>query len=88
MFDSAGEGSGEKEVGVDDDRGSSAAGTETKAPNSESADPGIPEYMEWRWAGAAELARVTDTGSKVGDARGVAGENKVANLSISASFWA
>lgn len=60
------------------DRGSCSAGTDTKDPNSESGDWGARCTASWDRSGK-------NRGPRTGEARGVAGENNVENLSNASS---
>lgn len=68
-------------LGVNSERGSSDAGTDTKEPNSESGDV-TDGKRRWEIVGRVFGGSGLLTGSRVGEARGVAGEKRVANLSI------
>jgi hypothetical protein len=66
------------------DNGSSVAETDTNEPSSES-DPKVSRRSRWYDRGREYVIGSTGSasiGSSVGDARGVAGEKRVANLSM------
>ena len=67
-------------------KGSSAAGTETKAPKSESVETVLECLWEIDVGGRRSTRLVSGTGARTGEARGVEGANKVAKRSSLSSL--